>query len=108
MFANGIGVRQLATRIELYEAANEARSSEVVPGMPLMDEAPGAPAVLPPIAAGQVCTGAGGGGAGEEDGDGEDDGDEVPDGPPVVFVLPPELEPSCDAVAVSAADPEPV
>ncbi|MDQ1547044.1 MAG: hypothetical protein QOH69_1948 [Actinomycetota bacterium] len=59
MFAKGIGVRQFATRIALYCEANDARSADEVPGMPLGSDAPGAPAVDPPIAAGH--TGAGGG-----------------------------------------------
>jgi hypothetical protein len=54
MLAYGIGVRQLATRIALYSDAKEAMSAEVAPGMPLGSDAPGAPAVDPPIAAGQV------------------------------------------------------
>ena len=54
MFANGIGVRQFATRIELYCEANKARSADEVPGMPLASDAPGAPAVEPPIAAGHT------------------------------------------------------
>ena len=54
MFANGIGVRQFATRIELYCEANEARSADEVPGMPLASEAPGAPEVEPPIADGHT------------------------------------------------------
>jgi hypothetical protein len=62
MFANGIGVKQSETRSELYSAANDARSAEVVPGMPLGSDAPGAPGVEPPIAEGQ--TGATGGGVG--------------------------------------------
>ena len=49
----------MATRIALYCAANEAMSEDVVPGMPLASDAPGAPAVDPPIAAGQVGVGVG-------------------------------------------------
>jgi hypothetical protein len=65
MLAYGIGVRQLATRIALYSDAKEAMSAEVAPGMPLGSDAPGAPAVDPPIAAGQVgAAGAVGGGVG--------------------------------------------
>ena len=65
MFAYGIGARQLATRIALYAEAKEARSEEVVPGMPLGSDAPGAPAVEPPMADGQVgVTGCVGGGVG--------------------------------------------
>ena len=64
MLAYGTGVKQLATRIALYWAAKEAMSAEVVPGMPLASDAPGAPAVEPPMAAGQVGVGGGGGGAG--------------------------------------------
>jgi hypothetical protein len=63
MLANGIGARQLATRIALYSEANEARSAEVVPGTPLGSDAPGAPAVEPPMADGQAGA-AGGGGVG--------------------------------------------
>jgi hypothetical protein len=59
MLAKGMGVRQFATRIALYSDANEAISPEVVPGIPLGSDAPGAPAVEPPIAAGQVGVGAG-------------------------------------------------
>ena len=54
MLANGIGVRQLATRSALYSDAKAARSAEVVPGMPLGSDAPGAPGVEPPIADGQA------------------------------------------------------
>jgi hypothetical protein len=59
MLANGTGFRQFATRIALYCEAKEARSADEVPGMPLASDAPGAPAVDPPIAGGH--TGAGGG-----------------------------------------------
>ncbi|HEX4400960.1 MAG TPA: hypothetical protein VHZ98_06510 [Galbitalea sp.] len=52
----------MATRIALYSAAKDARSAEVVPGMPLASDAPGAPGVEPPIADGH--TGAAGAGAG--------------------------------------------
>jgi hypothetical protein len=62
MLANGIGVRQLATRSALYSDAKELRSADVVPGMPLGSDAPGAPAVEPPMADGH--TGAAGGGVG--------------------------------------------
>jgi hypothetical protein len=54
MFAIGMGARQFATRSELYSVAKALRSAEVVPGIPLGSDAPGAPAVEPPIAAGQV------------------------------------------------------
>jgi hypothetical protein len=65
MFAYGIGVRQLATRIALYWDAKDARSAEVVPGMPLGSDAPGAPAVEPPMADGHVgAAGCVGGGVG--------------------------------------------
>jgi hypothetical protein len=64
MLANGIGVRQLATRSALYSAANELRSADVVPGMPLGSDAPGAPAVEPPMAVGQTGVAGGGVGAG--------------------------------------------
>ena len=62
MLAYGIGVRQLATRSALYSDAKDARSAEVVPGMPLGSDAPGAPDVEPPMADGH--TGAAGGGVG--------------------------------------------
>lgn len=54
MLANGIGARQLATRSALYSVANEAMSALVVPGMPLGSDAPGAPAVEPPMADGHT------------------------------------------------------
>jgi hypothetical protein len=59
MLANGIGARQLAMRSALYSVANDAMSAELVPGTPLASDAPGAPAVEPPIAAGQVGVGGG-------------------------------------------------
>jgi hypothetical protein len=59
MLAKGTGVRQFATRSALYSDAKEARSADVVPGMPLGSDAPGAPGVEPPMAAGH--TGAAGG-----------------------------------------------
>jgi hypothetical protein len=61
MFAKGIGVRQFATRIALYCEAKDARSADEVPGIPLASDAPGAPAVEPPIADGQVGVGVGAG-----------------------------------------------
>jgi hypothetical protein len=60
MFANGIGCRQLATRIALYAAAKAFRSAVVVPGTPSASDAPGAPAVEPLIALGQVGVAGGG------------------------------------------------
>jgi hypothetical protein len=54
MLAKGIGCRQLATRIALYCAAKDAMSADEVPGIPLASDAPGAPAVEPPIADGQA------------------------------------------------------
>lgn len=54
MLAKGIGFRQFATRIALYCDANEARSADEVPGIPLASDAPGAPAVDPPIADGHA------------------------------------------------------
>ena len=57
MFANGTGFRQLATRIELYPSANEARSALVVPGIPSTEVALGAPGVLPPMATGHFGAG---------------------------------------------------
>ncbi len=52
----------MATRSALYSDAKDARSAEVVPGMPLGSDAPGAPDVEPPMADGH--TGAAGGGVG--------------------------------------------
>jgi hypothetical protein len=78
MFAYGIGCRQFATRIALYFAAKDARSADVVPGIPLASDAPGAPDVDPPIAVGHVGVAGGGGGV----------GDEVIDAGVVVYVCP--------------------
>jgi hypothetical protein len=65
MLAKGMGARQFATRSALYSAAKELISPDVVPGTPSASDAPGAPAVDPPIAAGQVGVGVGvGAGAG--------------------------------------------
>jgi hypothetical protein len=66
MLANGMGARQLATRIALYCDANEAMSAEEVPGMPLASAAPGAPAVEPPMADGHTGAAGAGGGVGVE------------------------------------------
>ena len=64
MLRKGIGERQCATRIELYCVAKAARSSDVVPGIPLASAAPGAPAVEPLMASGHAgAAGAGGAGA---------------------------------------------
>ena len=57
MLAKGTGCRQFATRIALYCNANDARSADEVPGMPLASDAPGAPAVEPPIAVGHAGAG---------------------------------------------------
>ena len=69
MLAKGIGCRQFATRIALYCDANEAMSADEVPGIPLASDAPGAPAVDPPIADGHAGA-AGGVGVGVGVGDG--------------------------------------
>ncbi len=90
MLANGIGVRQLATRSALYSDANEARSAEVVPGIPLASDAPGAPSVEPPMAAGQAGVGVGAGGGGGDEGVGEGVGVGADEPAPA---LGPELEP---------------